>query len=69
MNNSDSLMNLDRGDEVWRDDRKPALDNLMMRILERDNVKRAWERVKSNQGISQKPVGMCSRKVRTCKIR
>jgi RNA-directed DNA polymerase len=38
------------GDGAWRDDIKPALDNLMARILERDNVKRAWERVKSNQG-------------------
>ena len=43
-------MNPDGGDGVWRADIKPALDNLMARILERDNVKRAWERVKSNQG-------------------
>jgi RNA-directed DNA polymerase len=43
-------MNPDGGDEVWRDDIKPALDNLMERILERDNVKRAWERVKFNKG-------------------
>lgn len=50
MNNSNSLMNPDGGDGVWRADIKPALDNLMARILERDNVKRAWERVKSNQG-------------------
>lgn len=50
MNNSDPSMNLARGDEVWRADIQPALDNLMERILERDNVKRAWERVKSNKG-------------------
>lgn len=50
MNNSNSLMNPDGGDGVWRADRGPALDNLMARILERDNVKRAWERVKSNKG-------------------
>jgi RNA-directed DNA polymerase len=43
-------MNPDGGDGVWRDDRKPALDNLMQRILERDNMQRAWNRVKSNQG-------------------
>lgn len=50
MNNSDPSMNPDGGDGVWRDDRKPALDNLMQRILERDNMQRAWNRVKSNQG-------------------
>lgn len=43
-------MNPDGGDGAWRADIKPALDNLMTGILERDNVKRAWERVKSNQG-------------------
>lgn len=50
MNNSDSSMNLDRGDEVWRADREPALDNLMERILERNNVFQAWVRVRSNRG-------------------
>ncbi len=50
MNNSSASMNPDGGDSIWRDDMKPALDNLMARILERDNVKRAWERVKSNKG-------------------
>lgn len=50
MNNSNSLTNLDGGDGVWRDDREPALDNLMERILERNNVQRAWARVKSNKG-------------------
>jgi RNA-directed DNA polymerase len=43
-------MNPDGGDGVWRDDIKPALDNLMARILERDNVQAAWKRVKSNKG-------------------
>jgi|FLYL01.1.fsa_nt_gi RNA-directed DNA polymerase len=52
MNNSSASMNPDGGDDAWRDDIKPALDNLMARILEPGNVKRAWERVKSNQGAS-----------------
>ena len=50
MNNSSASMNPDGGDGAWRADIEPALDNLMARILERDNVKRAWERVKSNKG-------------------
>jgi RNA-directed DNA polymerase len=50
MNNSNSSMNLDRGDEVWRADREPALDNLMERILERNHVYQAWIRVRSNRG-------------------
>ena len=50
MNNSDPSMNPDGGDGVWRSDREPALDNLMARILERDNVQAAWKRVKSNKG-------------------
>jgi RNA-directed DNA polymerase len=50
MNNSDLSMNPDGGDSVWRADREPALDNLMERILERDNVKRAWQRAKSKKG-------------------
>jgi RNA-directed DNA polymerase len=50
MNNSDPSMNLDGGDAVWRADREPALDNLMARILERNNVQTAWKRVKSNKG-------------------
>ncbi|KAM3092391.1 hypothetical protein ACKFKF_31445 [Phormidesmis sp. 146-12] len=50
MNNSDASMNPDGGDRVWRADTEPALDNLMARILERNNVQRAWERVKSNKG-------------------
>lgn len=50
MNNSNTSMNLDGGDGVWRDDKEPALDNLMERILERDNVQQAWLRVRSNRG-------------------
>ena len=50
MNNSDPLLNPEGGGGVWRADIEPALDNLMMRILERDNVQRAWKRVKSNKG-------------------
>jgi RNA-directed DNA polymerase len=50
MNNSSSSLNPDGGDAAWRADIKPALDNLMAQILERNNVKRAWERVKSNKG-------------------
>ncbi len=50
MNNSDSSLNPDGGDGVWRADREPALDNLMARILARDNVQTAWKRVKSNNG-------------------
>lgn len=50
MNNSDASKNPDGGDGVWRADMKPALDNLMERILERSNVQRAWARVKSNRG-------------------
>jgi RNA-directed DNA polymerase len=50
MPNSETSVNLTRGDELWRSDMEPALDSLMVRILARDNVQRAWARVKSNQG-------------------
>ncbi len=50
MNNSSASMNPDGGDGAWRADIEPALDNLMARNLEREKVKRAWERVKSNKG-------------------
>ncbi len=43
-------MNLDRGDGVWRTSTEPALDNLMERVLERNNVYQAWMRVRSNRG-------------------
>lgn len=52
MNNSDASMNPTGGDDGWRADIKPALDNLMERILERNNVQKAWERVKSNRGAA-----------------
>jgi RNA-directed DNA polymerase len=61
MKNSDALMNPTGGDDVWRADIKQALDNLMGRIIERNNVKKAWERVKSNRGaagIEVKTTGM-----------
>jgi RNA-directed DNA polymerase len=45
-------MNLSRGDGGWRDDTKPALDNLMERIFAHENVARAWSRVKSNRGVA-----------------
>jgi RNA-directed DNA polymerase len=50
MTNSDASMNLTGGDVAWRSDIEPALNSLMMRILERNNMQRAWERVKSNKG-------------------
>jgi RNA-directed DNA polymerase len=50
MNNSNSSMNPDGGGVVWRDDKMPALDNLMERILARENMQQAWVRVRSNQG-------------------
>jgi RNA-directed DNA polymerase len=52
MNNSDPLMNQSRGDGDWRDDVKPALDNLMERIFAHENVTRAWARVKTNRGVA-----------------
>jgi RNA-directed DNA polymerase len=52
MNNSDTSMNPAGGDDGWRADIKPALDNLMGRVIERNNVKKAWERVKSNRGAA-----------------
>jgi len=50
MNNSNLSMNPDGGDAVWHADKGPALDNLMARILKRENVQKAWQRVKSNKG-------------------
>ena len=50
MNNSNSLMNPEGGDGVWRDDKMPALDNLMERVLARTNMQQAWQRVRSNRG-------------------
>lgn len=50
MTNSETSVNPIGGDALWRSVIEPALDSLMMRILARDNVQRAWARVKSNQG-------------------
>jgi RNA-directed DNA polymerase len=50
MTNSDASMNLTGGDVARRSDIEPALNSLMMRILERNNMHRAWEKVKSNKG-------------------
>lgn len=50
MTNSNASINLTGGDVAWRSDIEPALNSLMMRILERNNMQRAWERVKSNKG-------------------
>jgi len=39
------------GDGVWRGLTQPALhEELMARVLDRANVRRAWKRVKANQG-------------------
>jgi RNA-directed DNA polymerase len=51
MTHSDLSMNPDGGDVSARVTIQPALDqNLMAQILDSDNMKRAWKRVKSNQG-------------------
>lgn len=51
MTNSDAAMNPEGGVDVWRLDMQPALEmNLMERIVESENLQRAWKRVKSNQG-------------------
>jgi RNA-directed DNA polymerase len=50
MTNSEASLNPIGGDALWRSGIAPALDSLMARILARDNVQRAWARVKSNQG-------------------
>jgi RNA-directed DNA polymerase len=52
MNNSNPWMNPYGGGGVWRDDKMPTLDNLMERILARENMQQAWVRVRSNQGAS-----------------
>jgi RNA-directed DNA polymerase len=51
MPHSDQSVNPDGGDASARMTIQPALDqNLMAQVLEPDNMKRAWKRVKSNQG-------------------
>jgi RNA-directed DNA polymerase len=51
MTHSDQSMNPNGGDLSARVTIQPALDqNLMALILDSENMKRAWKRVKSNQG-------------------
>mgnify|MGYP001801957815 CR=1 FL=1 len=51
MTDSDVSMNQFRGDDVWRTDMQPALDmNLMVQVVEKANMQKAWKRVKSNKG-------------------
>ncbi len=51
MTDSDVSMNQSRGDHVWRTDMQPALDiNLMVQVVEKANMQKAWKRVKSNKG-------------------
>ena len=51
MTNSDVLMNPSGGEADWRGTMQPALEpNLMARILGPENLHRAWNQVKSNQG-------------------
>lgn len=41
----------ERGDALGRDATQPALyDDLMERVLDSENVRRAWKRVKANKG-------------------
>ena len=51
MTDSEVSMNLERGDTIRRTDMQPTLDlNLMAQVVEKANVLKAWQRVKSNQG-------------------
>jgi RNA-directed DNA polymerase len=44
-------MNLEGGDAAWRTAMQPALDpNLMAQVVEKANMQKAWQRVKSNKG-------------------
>ncbi|MEO0488420.1 MAG: group II intron reverse transcriptase/maturase [Cyanobacteria bacterium J06659_2] len=53
MTDSDVSMNLEGGDTTWRTAMQPALDqNLMAKIVEKANMQKAWQRVKSNKGAS-----------------
>jgi len=48
---SQPLLNPTGGDALGRGAEKPALqEELMERVLARENMQRAWKRVKSNQG-------------------
>jgi RNA-directed DNA polymerase len=51
MTDSDVSMNLDREDATWRTAMQPALDqNLMAKVVEKANLQKAWQRVKSKKG-------------------
>lgn len=51
MTDSDVSMNLYREDAAWRTAMQPALDpNLMVKVVEKANMQKAWQRVKSNKG-------------------
>lgn len=51
MTNSAVLMNPTGGETDWRGTMQPALEtNLMERVLDSENLHRAWKQVKSNQG-------------------
>lgn len=51
MTNSAALMNPNGGEADWRGTMPPALEtNLMERVLDSENLHRAWKQVKSNQG-------------------
>jgi RNA-directed DNA polymerase len=51
MEHSDVLLNPFGGETDWRGTMQPALEtNLMERILDSENLHRAWKQVKSNQG-------------------
>jgi len=51
MTNSAVLMNPNGGEPDWRGTMQPALEtNLMERVLDSENLHRAWKQVKSNQG-------------------
>lgn len=48
---SQPLPNPSGGDALGRDATQPALyDDLMERVLDSENVRRAWKRVKANKG-------------------
>ena len=51
VDDSQTLKNPSGGDEQRRDATQPALhDDLMERVLESENMRRAWKRVKANKG-------------------
>jgi RNA-directed DNA polymerase len=51
MRNSAALTNPNGGEADWRGTMQPALEtNLMERVLDSENLHRAWKQVKSNQG-------------------